>query len=49
MIDHSIFNNKKVVFHTLGWKLNFAETSTIGKMMHDYGFVTAKPGEQADV
>lgn len=49
MIDHSIFNNKKVVFHTLGCKLNFAETSTIGKMMRDEGFVTAKPGEQADV
>ncbi len=49
MIDHSVFNNKKVVFHTLGCKLNFAETSTIGKMMRDEGFVKAKLGEQADV
>lgn len=49
MIDHSIFNNKKVVYHTLGCKLNFAETSAIGKQLSDEGFVKVKPGEQADV
>lgn len=49
MIDHSVFNNKKVVFHTLGCKLNFAETSAIGKKMREEGFVKAKSGEQADV
>lgn len=49
MIDNSVFNNKKVVFHTLGCKLNFAETSAIGKKMRDEGFVKAKNGEQADV
>jgi len=31
MIDNNIFHNKKVAFHTLGCKLNFAETSAIGK------------------
>lgn len=49
MIDNSIFNNKKVVFHTLGCKLNFAETSAIGKKMKEEGFVKAKSGEEADV
>ena len=49
MIDNSIFNNKKVVFHTLGCKLNFAETSAIGKKLAEEGFVKARSGEQADV
>jgi threonylcarbamoyladenosine tRNA methylthiotransferase MtaB len=49
MIDNNIFNNKKVVFHTLGCKLNFAETSSIGKQMQEAGFVKVKSGEQADV
>jgi threonylcarbamoyladenosine tRNA methylthiotransferase MtaB len=49
MIDHSVFNNKKVAFHTLGCKLNFAETSAIGKKMREEGFVKVKTGEQADV
>ena len=49
MIDNAIFNNKKVVFHTLGCKLNFAETSAIGKQLADEGFVKVKQGEQADV
>jgi threonylcarbamoyladenosine tRNA methylthiotransferase MtaB len=49
MIDNSIFNNKKVVFHTLGCKLNFAETSAIGKQLSEEGFVKARAGEQADV
>ena len=49
MIDNSIFNNKKVVYHTLGCKLNFAETSAIGKQLSNEGFVKVRPGEQADV
>lgn len=49
MIDHSIFNNKKVIFHTLGCKLNFAESSAIGKKMSEEGFTKAKAGEQADI
>ena len=49
MIDNNIFINKKVVFHTLGCKLNFAETSAIGKQLYDEGFVKVKTGEQADV
>ncbi len=49
MTDNFVFNNKKVAFHTLGCKLNFAETSAIGKKMKEEGFVKAKAGEQADV
>ncbi len=49
MTDNFVFNNKKVAFHTLGCKLNFAETSAIGKKMKEEGFVKAKTGEQADV
>lgn len=49
MIDNSLFHNKKVVYHTLGCKLNFAETSYIGKQLSEEGFVKARPGEEADV
>lgn len=49
MIDNSIFHNKKILYHTLGCKLNFAETSAIGKQLSDEGFVKVRPGEQADV
>lgn len=49
MIDNSVFHNKKVAFHTLGCKLNFAETSAIGKQMTEDGFVKARAGEEADV
>lgn len=49
MIDNNIFHNKKVAFHTLGCKLNFAETSAIGKSLSNEGFVKVRAGEQADV
>lgn len=49
MIDQSQFNNKKVVYHTLGCKLNFAETSAIGKQLEKEGFTKVRAGEQADV
>ena len=40
---------RRVNFHTLGCKLNFAETSTIGKMLTQRGVVKAKSGEEADL
>ena len=40
---------KTISFHTLGCKLNFAETSTIIKKFTDNGFVKVKFGEKADV
>lgn len=49
MIDNSLFHNKKVAYHTLGCKLNFAETSSIGKQLSEEGFAKVRPGEQADV
>jgi threonylcarbamoyladenosine tRNA methylthiotransferase MtaB len=49
MTDNSIFNNKKVAFHTLGCKLNFAETSAIGRQLAEAGFSRVQAGEQADV
>jgi threonylcarbamoyladenosine tRNA methylthiotransferase MtaB len=39
----------RVSLHTLGCKLNFAETSTIGKQFVDRGFEVVEFGEEADV
>lgn len=49
MIDNSVFQDKKVAFHTLGCKLNFAETSAIGRSLAEEGFRKVKAGEQADI
>ncbi|MDR2627491.1 MAG: tRNA (N(6)-L-threonylcarbamoyladenosine(37)-C(2))-methylthiotransferase MtaB [Dysgonamonadaceae bacterium] len=49
MIDTSTFENKKAAYFTLGCKLNFAETSTIGKLLSERGVRKAAPGETADV
>ena len=40
---------KKVFFHTLGCKLNFAETSTVGAELKARGVRTARKGEIADI
>jgi threonylcarbamoyladenosine tRNA methylthiotransferase MtaB len=39
----------KVAYFTLGCKLNFAETSTIGKMLAENGIRKVVAGEQADI
>ena len=39
----------KVAYHTLGCKLNFAETSTIGKMLAERGFERAQSCEVPDI
>ncbi|MEG0011891.1 MAG: tRNA (N(6)-L-threonylcarbamoyladenosine(37)-C(2))-methylthiotransferase MtaB [Muribaculaceae bacterium] len=49
MIDNSTFQNGTVEYHTLGCKLNFAETSTIGKILADRGFRRAKSDEIPDI
>jgi threonylcarbamoyladenosine tRNA methylthiotransferase MtaB len=41
--------SKKVAFYTLGCKLNFSETSTIGRMFSDQGFEKVEFHEPADV
>lgn len=45
----TIYFNKKVLFHTLGCKLSFAESSTISKLMTEVGFEIAKPNETPDI
>lgn len=42
-------NGKSVAFHTLGCKLNFAETSTIARDFEDKGYAKVDFGEAADV
>ena len=49
MIDYSVFNGKRAAFFTLGCKLNFAETSTLGETLLSYGVTKAKKGERADI
>lgn len=49
MIDTSVFQDKTAVYYTLGCKLNFSETSTIGKILSEAGVRTARRGEQADI
>lgn len=41
--------NKKVALHTLGCKLNFSETSTIGKQFLQNGFSVVDINDEADV
>ena len=40
MIDTTVFQNKTAVYYTLGCKLNFSETSTIGKIPVSYTHLT---------
>jgi len=49
MIDTSIFQDKTAVYYTLGCKLNFSETSTIGQVLREAGIRTARKGEKADI
>lgn len=41
--------SKKVAFYTLGCKLNFSESSAIGRQFNDAGFETVAFTDQADV
>jgi len=49
MIDQSIFENKTASYYTLGCKLNFAETSAIGRQLLHSGVTRARKGQQADI
>lgn len=49
MIDNTVFENKRAAYYTLGCKLNFAETSTIGKLLAEQGIRKVRPREKADV
>ena len=43
------FSGKKAAYFTLGCKLNFAETSTVGRQLKEAGVTTAAEGEAADI
>lgn len=45
----NIVMNKKVAFYTLGCKLNYSETSSIGRIFKDAGYDTTPFNSQADV
>jgi threonylcarbamoyladenosine tRNA methylthiotransferase MtaB len=49
MTDNRIFENKVAAYYTLGCKLNFAETSTMGKELALHGIRKARNGEKADI
>lgn len=49
MIDQSVFQNKTAVYFTLGCKLNFAETSAIGRQLLHAGVTRARKGQKADI
>lgn len=49
LILHTMNHNKKVAFYTLGCKLNFSESSTIGRQMIESGFAKVDFDDYADV
>ena len=49
MINNPILDDKKAAYYTLGCKLNFAETSSLGKYFAAQGIRKAQTGEQADI
>lgn len=49
MIDNNTFNNKTALFHTFGCKLNFAETSTVARMLAEKGIRRVSSGEIPDL
>lgn len=46
---NSPLEHKKAAFHTLGCKLNFAETSSLQDALRQRGMIMAKKGEVADL
>jgi len=49
MIDNTIFENKLAAYLTLGCKLNFAETSAIGRQLSEVGVRKVREGEIANI
>lgn len=45
----SLLQNKKAAYHTLGCKLNFAETSSLRDLLENNGVRTIEKGEKADI
>ncbi len=49
MIDNMTFGNRTALFHTLGCKLNFAETSTVARIFAEKGIRRIQAGEIPDI
>lgn len=49
MIDNTTFNNYTALYHTFGCKLNFAETSTVARMLAEKGIRRVSHGEIPDI
>lgn len=49
MIDNTTFSTHKALYHTFGCKLNFAETSTVAKIMEEHGITRAVKGDIPDI
>lgn len=48
MIDNNTFGNRTALFHTFGCKLNFAETSTVARILAEKGVRRVSVGETPD-
>lgn len=49
MIDQTVFEHKTAAYYTLGCKLNFAETSAIGRQFLNAGISRVRKGQKADI
>lgn len=49
MIDKTTFDNFTALYHTFGCKLNFAETSTVARLLADKGIRRVSTGEKPDI
>lgn len=49
MIDRETFGTLTADYVTLGCKLNFAETSTVARLMADHGISRVHAGDCADI
>ena len=49
MENKNEYKGLKAVYYTLGCKLNFAETSSVGRTLKDLGVRTVRTGETADL
>lgn len=49
MIDEKTFGTLKVLYHTFGCKLNFAETSAVAQVLSRRGFVRAQGADVPDI
>lgn len=49
MIDNDTFGTRRVMVRTFGCKLNFAESSSVGRQLAERGFVRVTDGEEPDL